>query len=463
LPGAVLLVAGLGLAMLGGGAATAPPDAGRPGRAPLVCQAELRDFVQEVRATGKLRAEKVTRITCALSDHFITDIVPEGGKVKKGEPVVELDRSGIEEQIMDAKDEIVAAEAALAAAQAACERTKLDIGVGIEELEAKLEVAQARLKLEESKPLPERQRVAEARVKEAEAKCSYAQYWLQIAQELFDDGVLSQQDTRLAELDRDTATIALQQSKSALAETMKGAKAEDLDAAKAALTEAQVSLQEARETKEQRIKRADADVQVAENSLEQCRKRLAQLEEDLAKTRILAEHDGAVFSHEDRRFNVGDPSWQGLVLADLADTKALVLDAIVRECDSQLVKVGQAATVYLLPMGGRPVRGTVAKVASALTDDPVVRGVRYLEAEIRLEEIPPGVLPGMSGHADIEIRRIPGALLVPQGAVADNEVTVITKSGPVARHVEVLAVNGTEAAIGSGLAQGEWVQLCNEE
>jgi DNA repair photolyase len=52
---------------------------------------------------------------------------------------------------------------------------------------------------------------------------------------------------------------------------------------------------------------------------------------------------------------------------------------------------------------------------------------------------------------------------VPQGAVADNEVTVVTKSGPVARHVEVLAANGTEAAIGSGLAQGEWVQLCNEE
>ena len=69
----------------------------------------------------------------------------------------------------------------------------------------------------------------------------------------------------------------------------------------------------------------------------------------------------------------------------------------------------------------------------------------------------------MPGYADVEVARIPHALVIPRACVLDGKVVVRADGKRQTRSVEVLATDGTIAAIGAGLAEGEWVLLHPEE
>ncbi len=226
-----------------------------------------------------------------------------------------------------------------------------------------------------------------------------------------------------------------------------------------ALGEARLCLAEAQETRDQRIQKARAELEAAGNRLESLRRRLSELEEDLGKTVLRAQHAGALFSHGNGKFSVGYPVYRGQIVADLADTSSLLLEARVRECDSQLVKEGQKVVVHLLSLLEEPLTGTVAEVGTSLTEDQSNSEVRYLGAEVTLDAVPPGAKPGMNAYADITVEAIPSALVVPCAAVEGGIVTVLTGSGPERREVEVLAVDGLFAAVKGPVAEGEWVVL----
>ncbi|MGD2174525.1 MAG: efflux RND transporter periplasmic adaptor subunit, partial [Candidatus Brocadiaceae bacterium] len=374
-----VLLTAVATAGLAAGALAVEEKPPRPptGERALACRARVGDFVRSVRARGTLRAARVTLITAQLSDHYVVELVPRGASVAAGDVIARLDTEGIEEEILNTRGEIVAARSALAAAEAAFERTKLEVGTGIEELEAQLAVARAKLQYEQARPLPEEERIAEAMLKRAEARLEYARYWRELTRLLFEEDLASQQDVRRAEFDHHTARIELARAEKAHEETLKGASREDLEEAEVEVDELRVELQEARETREQRTNKARAKVEEAQNTLDKLQTTLSELEEDLEKATVRAEHDGAVFSHGESTVQVGDPVWKGKAIADLADTSALVLSCKVRECDSQLVEEGQAARVHLLSMPGRPIEGEVVSVAGTLSEDDANPDMRH--------------------------------------------------------------------------------------
>jgi multidrug resistance efflux pump len=433
------------------------------GRHAPVCRVRSTDFVRTARAKGQLQAETVSTIATEVSHHFITWRLPEGAQVEKGDPVLKLDRGGLEEDILEVKGQIVAAEAAVSAAEGSFERTKVEIEAGIEELEAKLAVAEARMEYEQGKPLPERRRAAEAAARKATARLTYAEYWRDMMLRMLEEDLVGRREVRRAELDCHTATVEVRRTEKALAETLKGASREDLGSAQVALDEARLSLKEARGTRDQRIEKARAEAEAARNQLATHQRRLSQLREDLEKTTLRAAHAGAVFSHGDRKFSVGDPVWRGQVVADLADISSLVMRARVRECDSQLVKEGQTVTVHLLSPMEEPVSGTVSEVGTSLTEEEGSPEVRYLDVKVKLETVPRGAKPGMNAYADIRVETLRDALVLPRAAVKRNAITVLTDSGPQEREVELLATGELLAAVKGSVAEGEWVLLNTEE
>ena len=447
------------LAATGRQGGTGGPAAGRP----LLCQARVGEFVHTVRAAGSLRAGELTGITSPLSGLLITARVPEGALVRQGDLIFQLDRSGLEEQVLQTRTDSVPAKATLAAARAGLERTKMATEGALRETEAKLRVAEARLALQEQKPLPADRTIAEAELREATARFTYADYWLGTTRQLLEEGVTSQRDLDLAVLSQRTAGAAMRHAQKILAETLKGPEPADLDAARAALAEARMAVQVAREAGQERLQQATAAVQSAAHKLDQLQNKLVQLQEDLGKTEIRAEHDGTLFAHEGRRVSIGDRTWRGLTLADLARPSSLIFHVRVRECDSRLVEEGQPATIFLLSMPRRPFAGAVTKVGKALAEDSDAPGMSYLDVEIGLQRDVAGIRPGMTGFAEVEVKRIPEAVVLPRCAVSGNRVAVLTESGLARRQVEILASNGTTVAIGAGLRAGEWVALCAQE
>jgi len=462
--GVLAILAG-GLLALGSSAGLSGCDGGDAASVagmPAV-QARLVDFRHTVRVPGVLRPAKTTRVTSDLDYLAITKVIPEGSQVRKGDVLVELDTTRLEEEVLTAKESIVTAEADLGAARAAFEKGKAEIEAEVKELEAKFAVAQASFALEQSKPLAEKLTTARAQLDQATAGWRYAGYWLETTRTLFEEGILGRRDVRGAELSHHSASLDRQQAEKALAETAKGAKPEDLESARAKLTEARVSLEQAASSKEKRIGQAESAVKSAENSVGDARRKLAQLEEDMSKAHIKAPHDGTAFAPAGGKATVGDYAWRGEMLVELADTSSLVLQGKAREADSRLLALGQAAQVHLLAFPDTSVPGTVVKVGEALAEDEGNPKLRHLEVEITLESVPEGVRPRMTGYAEAIVEIIPKAIVIPRSSVRDDVVIVVENGKLRERKVEVQASDGTFAAIRSGLREGEWVSRCLQE
>jgi multidrug resistance efflux pump len=426
-------------------------------------QARLADFNHTIRVLGTLRPEKTTRVTSELNYLKVTKVIPEGSQVRKGDVLVELDTTSSQEDILTAKESMATGEADLASARATFEKAKVEIEAEVKELEAKLAVAEARFALEQSKPLPEKLLTARAQLDQATAGWGYAGYWLETTRALFDEGVLGRRDVRSAELSHHSASLDRQQAEKALAEITKGAKPEDLESARAKLTEARVSLEQAAASKEQRIEQAESAVKSAENAVGDARRKLAQLEEDLSKAHIKAPHDGTAFAPGGTKVTVGDYAWRGRTLVELADTSSLLLQGKAQEADSRLVSVGQAAVVHLLAFPDGSIPGVVAKVGDALTEDEGNPKLKHLEVEVKLERVPEGVRPRMTGYAEVVVEHVPKAVVIPCSSVRDGFVMVVDQGKLHKRKVEVRASDAAFAAIRSGLREGEWVCRCPEE
>jgi len=434
----------------------------QPAGGPLASQARLRDFEHVVQCVGDLRAAEATQITSPLSGPVITYMAPEGAAVKAGDVIVRLDPTSLESQVEDVVGEINTAEAELAAAEAASERTKWGIGANIENLEADLTVAEARLAMVEGRPFAEDLASAQAALDEASARCAYAERWREISRILFDDGVLSQRELREAELAHYTAALEQQKTRGLLDLVQEGAGQEDLDAARAELAGVRASLEEARGSSEGRARQAEVAVASAREDLERLRAKLAGLREDLAGTRIEAPHDGTVFAPGGRRAALGEGARRGRALVQLADTSTLLFSARARECDSQLIEAGQSARVCLLSLPRQPLEGTVVSVGSALVEEEGVPGMRFLEVDIELASAPAGVQPGMGGRAEVTVAGVPSALVIPQACVRGGTVTVLDGDRARVTAIELLATDGTFAVVKSGLTTGQWVRLLPE-
>jgi len=450
----IVVAAGIVLAALPGA-----PAAGKPQMAWRVVR---RDFAPAVEATGELRAAVVTPVLSPISYRPVLYLAPEGAAVHAGDVVARLDTEEEEDSLLDTEGNIASAGAALAAAQASLTKTKAELAANLKVLEAKLRVAEAKATLEESKPLPEDRRAAEAQSAAADAEWSFAKFWLDSTQRLFGEGVVSGQDVAEARHSESEAQLKNRNAREALDELLKGAERTALETARAEREQARLSLQEARDAVDKQTAQAETDVSAAQNQLDALKRTEAQLQKDIDVATVRAAHDAVVFAHAGRKIAIGDRVSRGEPLRDLADTSSLYFVASVPEPDSPLVHAGQPVQVTLLAEPGRPLSGSVSKVGTALTEDEEAPTVRYLEVEVKLEDAPAELRPGISGRAAIRVQNVPGALLVPLSAVRDGAVTLPGPDGPSRRPVRLGPDDGTLVVVESGLAEGETVSLQEE-
>lgn len=110
--------------------------------------------------------------------------------------------------------------------------------------------------------------------------------------------------------------------------------------------------------------------------------------------------------------------------------------------------------------------GTVSKIGTVGQNDGYWGSrIKAYETHITLDEVPSdaGLKPGMSAEVKILVRKVPGALLVPVGAVAEVDgqkvVYVPRGRGVERREVQTGEENEQFVQILDGLADGEPVAL----
>jgi RND family efflux transporter MFP subunit len=140
-------------------------------------------------------------------------------------------------------------------------------------------------------------------------------------------------------------------------------------------------------------------------------------ERALQKMTILAPFNGIVSdvnAHPGQEIGAGSP------LARLI-TQHRIVEAQISEEDFANIRVGEAASVILLPYGSFVFNGAVSKILP--TADPTTQ--RHL-VQIELTDIPPEKLvPGITGDATITIDRHHAAAIVPRRALSGDSIYVV--------------------------------------
>jgi multidrug efflux pump subunit AcrA (membrane-fusion protein) len=148
-------------------------------------------------------------------------------------------------------------------------------------------------------------------------------------------------------------------------------------------------------------KREAAQTRILAAQIDQVKAQLSLLEEQLARTRILAPFDGVVVQG-DLSQALGSPVERGQVLFEVAPLEAYRLILQVDERDIAYAAVGQRGQLLLAadPETAHPFLVRKITPVSAARE-----GRNYFRLEATLEGTPPSLRPGMEGVGKIEVDR----------------------------------------------------------
>lgn len=197
--------------------------------------------------------------------------------------------------------------------------------------------------------------------------------------------------------------------------------AEQLEAAELAQANAELRLEDARE------------------SVRQAQANLAEAQDDLRKTTIYSPLAGRVIKLNAEEGEVvvsGTMNNPASVIGEIADLSVILANVDVDETEVVLVKPGQKARILVDALPDKEYHGRVAEVGNkgfSRTNQP---DVTFFDVEILLEDPDEDLRPGMSVRAEVDTAVHPNALVVPIQAVVERDVT----EGGASREADVVFV-----------------------
>lgn len=213
----------------------------------------------------------------------------------------------------------------------------------------------------------------------------------------------------------------------------------DRDAARASLTEAELTYQRARNNFEQKIipaaeldrarttlDSARANVSAIEQRIQQARSNVAAARDTLSKTTMTAPMAGIITAlpvEEGEVAVIGTMNNPGTKLLTIADMSVVEAVMEVDETDVPTVKVGQRATVTIDAYPNKTFEGVVTEVGSSPMTPQAGQGTEAVnfEVKIQLTNPPAGVRPGFSASADIITGTRDQAIAIPLQALVVRE------------------------------------------
>ena len=213
----------------------------------------------------------------------------------------------------------------------------------------------------------------------------------------------------------------------------------DRDAARASLTEAELTYQRARNNFEQKIipaaeldrarttlDSARANVSAIEQRIQQARSNVAAARDTLSKTTMTAPMAGIITAlpvEEGEVAVIGTMNNPGTKLLTIADMSVVEAVMEVDETDVPTVKVGQRATVTIDAYPNKTFEGVVTEVGSSPMTPQAGQGTEAVnfEVKIQLTNPPAGVRPGFSASADIITGMRDQAIAIPLQALVVRE------------------------------------------
>ncbi len=216
--------------------------------------------------------------------------------------------------------------------------------------------------------------------------------------------------------------------------------------------------------------------QSAKERAEMAKRRLDDMEEQLAAGELRAPKAGVVvlaktWSSEGRRtLRAGDRIWHAMKVCDITGLSSLEVKVRVEEASATQIEVGQEAVITVASDPDREFQGEVTSVGavareiSQLEDPRAVPGQRVFDVTVKILDPDPEALPpGASAEVQLLSKRISEAVYVPKEAVFDKpegKFVYVQRLGRFSRRrVETGERNDEAVVVVSGLSPGQRVAL----
>lgn len=505
LAAAVVVAVGVAVSLGSGpGTNTPSPTAKAPSRTATgsieLFDVSRSDFEIATTATGDLRARTQIEIRNSLeSETTITEIIPEGTSVKKGDVLVKLNAETIQTRL---DEESLALENARAAVVEANEAYEIQLSENESaKRAANLKLALAELELQKwqqgelkSKEQELRHNLDRAQKDEVRLREYYDRSKLLQEKEFYSLDKLKQDQLAL-----DQAVAA--REKAALAQVIheEFEKPKDLKQKTSDVEEARAEVDRVVRQNSSKIASKEADKKNKQQSFTIREQKFAKYQEQIEAATIKAPRDGLVvysssldnmrWGGDEGPLQVGSKVWPNQTLIVLPDTSEMIAAVKVHESLAGRIRKGQPATVKIDAAGDKRFTGTVESVGILAEQtnrwmDPTLReytvrvaldipremtvGAEGAPATTGDAAPPPtghGLRPSMRCEAEIVLGKVADVVTVPIQAVHSEGllryVHVADSSGSrfTRRPVQVGQRSDRFAEIRAGVAPGDRVLL----
>ena len=476
----VLAAAAFGLVSLRrGGSDNAAGDGA--GEAPQWYFVRPESFDLMVVASGELEAKNVVELKCLVEGRTtITEIVDEGGFVKKGDVVVRLADDEINQEIEEEQLRVEEATADKVAAEQQLDIEKSEAASKLQEAQVKLELAELDLKKWKEGDVPKKERDLRLAMDKAKINLKRASDQYVLSMELKKNDFITDaelQDDEIKKLDAQNDYDSAQLEYKIYYDITY---VQEQKQYQLAVKQARDELSRTKDKNASQLAKANSDLSSKTRSLSIHTDRLAKLKKQLAATVIRAPQDGLVVyatsGARGRRGYSSEPITQGREvrfnenIVTLPDTSQMVAVLKVHEAMLNEVKEGQEVSVQINARPGAPIRGTISQIAVMPNDggwlNPTLR-----EYDVRVD-LPPvaqrpdldGLKPAMRCTGRIMLGRVESAIAVPIQAVfthgRQHFCYVPASRGKVEpREVKIGRSSETMVEIVEGLKQNDRVLL----
>ena len=158
----------------------------------------------------------------------------------------------------------------------------------------------------------------------------------------------------------------------------------------------------------------------------------------------------------------GEEVRAGVPVVDIVDPSVMRVRARVNQADINDLRVGQPVRVGLDAYPDLSFEGRVSQISPIAVTSTLSPKVRSFVVLIDVRGSHPNLMPDLTASLDVELVRVPGALVVPRDAVrADQKGTFVrVKKGDgfEDRAVTIGATSAHEAVVTSGLDEGAVIE-----
>jgi len=379
---------------------------------------------------GELASLKTLTITSQVHTE-IEFLVKDFARVKKGDVLVKLDKTELDDHVRQLRDSLVLSEKRLTEAHRNQEIRNAQIEIDIARKEAALRLAEVRHQTLRAGAKPDDISVAEKDLGAADAALKFAKSSHGDAEALFKRGFATRSELDDKRLSMELAIARYEKARMFLDRLRAWPTPHEMRPAEFALEKARIELDMARERKRSLAAELRQSVAQAHASVSSLKVHIGRHEKDLRHCTIRAPRDGLVLRcrrHWERgKVDVGSHVWSGAGIVEFPDLSAMKVKINIPETLVRHFAVGDAVEVELEDVPGEKFGGRImwidtwardknAELAEADMQREGLSGVRVFRADIALDRTNKRMRLGSKARVVLS-RTLPDAVQVDRRAI----------------------------------------------